>query len=271
MIPRAYITEWRAAAPWLDDAQVEQDLVLSRAVVELFNAPALGGKLALRGGTALNKLFLPEPVRYSEDIDLVQIEPAPIGPILDAVRATLDPWLGEPRRTVKQMATLAYRFESEVPPIRTLRLKVEINTHEHFTELGYQNRQLSVRSRWFTGVADILTYSIDELMGTKLRALYQRRKGRDLFDLWLCLDRGLVDSAAVIRCFHRYMAAEKHAVSRAQFEENLHGKARDEVFSSDIAPLLTASVEYDPAVAMQRVGAALIERLAGEPWRGTSE
>src|SRR6185312_1319592 len=183
LIPRAYITEWRAAAPWLDDAQVEQDLVLSRAVVELFNAPALGGKLALRGGTALNKLFLPEPVRYSEDIDLVQIEPAPIGPILDAVRATLDPWLGEPRRTVKQMATLAYRFESEVPPIRTLRLKVEINTHEHFTELGYQNRQLSVRSRWFTGVADILTYSIDELMGTKLRALYQRRKGRDLFDL----------------------------------------------------------------------------------------
>ena len=33
MIPRAYITAWRATAPWGDEAQVEQDLVLSRVLV----------------------------------------------------------------------------------------------------------------------------------------------------------------------------------------------------------------------------------------------
>ena len=53
MIPQAHISAWRAVAPWLDDAKVEQDLVLSRAVVELFAAPDLAGGLAPRGGTAL--------------------------------------------------------------------------------------------------------------------------------------------------------------------------------------------------------------------------
>ena len=41
MIPRASITAWRKAAPWGDNTQVEQDLVLSRALVELFSRPVL--------------------------------------------------------------------------------------------------------------------------------------------------------------------------------------------------------------------------------------
>lgn len=36
MIPKAYISEWREHAPWGQDAWVEQDLVLSRAIVEMF-------------------------------------------------------------------------------------------------------------------------------------------------------------------------------------------------------------------------------------------
>jgi len=268
VIPQAYITAWRKVAPWADDAQVEQDLVLSRAVVQIFNIADLAGKFALRGGTALNKLFIAEPVRYSEDIDLVQVTPAPIGPLLDALRGTLDPWLGEPRRSVKQMVTLLYRFESEVAPVRPLRLKVEINTHEHFSVLGYQSKRMVVNSRWFAGEADIPTYALDELMGTKLRALYQRRKSRDLFDLWLCLDRGLIDPATVVHCFGRYMEAEKHPVTRAQFEHNLHEKAQDPAFTADIGPLLAASVVYDADGAMRRVRETFIERLDGEPWRG---
>ena len=50
MIPQANITAWRNVAPWLDDAQVEQDLVLSRAVIKLFASEELSGKIALRGG-----------------------------------------------------------------------------------------------------------------------------------------------------------------------------------------------------------------------------
>ena len=86
MIPRDYITSWRIHAPWASDAQVEQDLVVSRALVELFGVPDLAGALAFRGGTALYKLHLTPPPRYSEDIDLVQIRAEPIGDTLNQMR-----------------------------------------------------------------------------------------------------------------------------------------------------------------------------------------
>ena len=85
MIPVAFITEWRSRAPWPEDAQVEQDLLLSRVLVEIFSDDALGAALAFRGGTALNKLHLDKPSRYSEDIDLVQLGPGPIGDIINTL------------------------------------------------------------------------------------------------------------------------------------------------------------------------------------------
>ena len=97
MIPRDYITEWRAAAPWVQDFQVEQDLVISRALVEIFSHSRLRGDLAFRGATALYKLHLTPAARYSEDIDLVQTRAGPAGPMMDALRAVLDPWLGQPQ------------------------------------------------------------------------------------------------------------------------------------------------------------------------------
>ena len=272
MIPQAYITAWRATAPWTDDAQVEQDLVLSRALVELFASPDLAGALAVRGGTALNKLYLPAPARYSEDIDLVQVQAGAIGPVIDRIRALLGPWLGEPKRSASQgNMTLVYRFESEVPPVRMLRLKVETNTREHFAVLGLQRRPFAVNNAWFTGATEVLTYDINELLGTKLRALYQRRKGRDLFDLWLCLEQGMLRVEDVMACFSKYMQFEEHTVSRSQFERNLYEKSRDPTFLSDLSPLLAVHINYDVMAAMACVQKALLERLPGEPWAGIHE
>lgn len=186
MIPQANITAWRSFAPWPDDAQVEQDLVLTRAVVALFSDAELGARIALRGGTALNKLFIHPASRYSKDIDLVQTQAGPAGPLIDAIRRRLDSWLGKPTRSSAEGGfSMIYRFESEIAPVRSLRLKIEINTREHFTVLGYQRRRIDVANPWFTGNAEVVTYELDELLGTKMRAMYQRRKGRDLFDLWL--------------------------------------------------------------------------------------
>lgn len=269
MIPQANITAWRAIAPWPDDALVEQDLVLTRAVIELFGQASLAGKVALRGGTALHKLFIRPPCRYSEDIDLVQMESGPIGPILDAIRGVLDPWLGKPTRSrAAGGVALAYRFDSEVPPVRPLRLKIEINTREHFAILGYHADTLTASNPWFTGSAEVTTFRIDELYGTKLRALYQRRKGRDLFDLWLAIRRGLIDAQRVVDCFGEYLKREKHTVSRARFEENLHDKQSDRDFLEEVKPLLRADVTYDATEAIALVRKTLVEKLPGDPWRG---
>ena len=37
MIPRAHITAWRSRAPWSSDAQIEQDLVVCRSLVETYS------------------------------------------------------------------------------------------------------------------------------------------------------------------------------------------------------------------------------------------
>ena len=194
MIPRDHITEWRARAPWVPDVQVEQDLVISRALIGIFSHPVLSDEVAFRGGTALYKLYLKPPARYSEDIDLVQNAPGPAGPIMDALHEALDPWLGKPQwKQTKGRVTFVYRFESEDVPPLPMRLKIEINSREHFSVFGLEKVPFSVASRWFEGACEIPTYTLDELISTKLRALYQRKKGRDLFDIATALDSAAVD------------------------------------------------------------------------------
>ena len=223
MIPRAQITAWRVYAPWSLDAQVEQDLVISRALVELFSDATIRDKLAFRGGTALNKIVLPKPERYSDDIDLVQVEAGPMGPVMTAIRHRLDPWLGEPQwKQGHGRVTFYYRFNTEHEPVVVSRLKVEVNTREHFSVLGIATRSYSVESSWFRGSAEIPSYHLDELLGTKFRALYQRKKGRDLFDLWIAGQRTRFDSRRVVDCFIRYLDHDARRISRAEYEENSH-------------------------------------------------
>ncbi len=133
MIPRDFITAWRAEAPWIEDAQVEQDLVISKALVDIFSNPVLKDALAFRGGTALYKLFLKPAARYSEDIDLVQVNAEPVGDIMTALRDVLTPWLDDSPRYKQSegRVTFRFRFPSEDAPPLPLTLKVEINTREH--------------------------------------------------------------------------------------------------------------------------------------------
>ncbi len=269
MIPHDYITEWRKQAPWIRDFQVEQDLVIARALVEVFSHPVLAERLAFRGGTALYKLHLQPPARYSEDIDLVQLVPGPVGSMMDAFHEVLDPWLGKPRwKQTEGRVTFVYRFESEdTPPLR-MRLKVEINSREHFSVFDLERIAFSVASPWFNGSADIVTYELDELLATKLRAFYQRRKGRDLFDLAVGLDNAASDPRRIVEAFNKYMGREGSRVTRAQFERNLSGKLQDPQFGVDVGPMLAHGYQWDMAKAAQEVSGQLVPLLPGAPWKG---
>lgn len=265
MIPTADILAWRAEHPWVSNAQVEQDLIICRAVIELFSRPVLREQLAFRGGTALHKLFLKPATRYSEDVDLVQMQAGAIGPVMDGMHEALDSWMGTPRREQKEgNVTLTYRVSSELAPVVPLRLKIEINTREHFTVLGLAEQTLAAESRWFTGRAAIPTFAVEELLGTKLRALYQRRKGRDLFDLWLGLTQGGANAATVVDVFRKYVAAEGNAISRAEFEQNLAQKMKHAGFLSDLPPLLRPGVAYNAAEACRLVEKELLARLGSK-------
>jgi len=121
--------------------------------------------------------------------------------------------------------------------------------------LGFDHRPAVLDNPWCAAEAQVTTFQIHELLGTKLRALYQRRRGRDLFDLSLSISRGMLDHKRVLACFSEYMTRQGHSVSRAQFEQNLHDKESDPAFLEDIKPLLRADIDYNAATAMKQVRA----------------
>lgn len=247
MIPRRYIEEWKEFAPWPENSQVEQDLVIERALVEIFSDPFLNENLAFRGGTALHKLFLKPQARYSEDIDLVQIKTGPIKPILVRLRECLV-FLGTKRNITTSIHnnTVEYRFETEIAPIIKMRLKIEINCREHFTVLGLQQVPFKVQNGWFNGECMINTYYIEELLGTKLRALYQRRKGRDLFDLDFALTKLDIDISELIKCYKEYINfSDGVSPTSKMFVANMVEKMSDDEFRNDIFTILRPEIEYD--------------------------
>lgn len=245
MISSNYITEWAAEHPWPTNEQVEQDLLLSRALVAIYSDSFLKEHLAFRGGTALHKLYFSPQVRYSEDIDLVQVEPLPFGEFFDHLKDALCFLPGMKRLQKAFNNTLCFRLDSTIPPVMPIRIKVETNCKEHFLELGYKTIPFGVENGWFSGSCQIKTFSLEELLGTKLRALYQRRKGRDLFDLVHALSNAEVDREAVMRCFARYMEfSVGYVPTLKQFDENMAAKLAMPEFLQDTANYLRKGVQF---------------------------
>lgn len=263
MIPQAYITEWSNYVPWQTNEQVEQDLVICRALVEIFKNDFLASSLAFRGGTALHKLYLQPQSRYSEDIDLVQVRSEPIKETIQRLQKALS-FLGKSNVTSrKDNNIIYYRFESEFQPVQKLKLKVETNCREHFSISGWEKKPFSVNSEWFKGDCNLTTYSLEELLGAKLRALYQRRKGRDLFDLWKALSTANVNRELVIKCYKEYMSFSlgKAIPTKKQYILNLEAKRNDAEFLGDTVALLRPEEKYNQNEAFDLVLKNLVEPM----------
>lgn len=265
MIPKTNISHWKKYYNWPFDEQVEQDLIISRILLNIYQDPFLNSQLAFRGGTALQKLYFNQPTRYSEDIDLVQISAGPIGNTINKIRDIIDPWLGPPTysRNIGRF-TLYYSFITENEPISKRKIKIEINTREHFSVLGYIDRTFTVNNPWVSGEAKVKTYYIEELLGTKLRALYQRKKGRDLFDLGVAMELLELNIPQMISCFHEYLGSK---ISRAQFEQNLYKKLIDQSFLADMQRLLPIQSNFLFKIDnyKRNVYEKIVKALPGEP------
>lgn len=272
MILQKDITEWRSTAPWPRPDQIEHDLILSRAICELYLSPVVARDLVFRGGTALHKLFFEKAGRFSEDLDFVQTRAEPIGDTVRAVRDCLDSWLGKPEwKQNYGRFTLTYRFDTEIAPIVTRKIKIEINTREHFHLQPYLKKVFKVNSSWFEGESEVTTYMFEELLATKLRALYQRKKGRDLYDFWFVMQQQKdIDISAVIGMFKQYMAYSNITVSRAEFEKNLFLKKTDKIFDADIRSLLTVDQlgSYSSSEAYEILFNDFLSKMEGNSWKG---
>ncbi len=276
MIPAQNIVAWGNLVPWTDVRQIEQDLIISRALVEIFSDPMLRAALRFRGGTALNKLHFPAPLRYSEDIDLVRTSHGPIGAVLDQLRVVLEPWLGRAQFEQSPVAPkFLFRVEAENGGV-AIRLKIEINTREVEALDAPTALLLEVANPWFSGMAAISTFSREEMLATKLRALLQRNKGRDLYDLAHALEVfERLDTDRIVEMFRQYLALSGQAISRAQAQVRMFAKLANPRFLLDVRPLLPAAraetlTEESTAESFRRVFMTLVDRLPGEPWGRTA-
>ena len=277
MIPSQNIIAWGNVAPWAEQRQIEQDLIISRAVIELFRDDFLREELRFRGGTALNKLHFPKPLRYSEDIDLVRTTHSEIKPILRRIREVLKPWLGEAAFGRSRVAPkLTYKVDAEDGGAQ-LRIKFEINTHDTRAYDQPKTFTHAVDNPWFTGEAELPSFSNEEMVATKLRALLQRDKGRDLFDLSHALEVfDDLDNARVTEMFGQYLVQQDQSLSRAEAEERMFAKLARPGFLADIRPLLSADqaerlTDETTKNAFSHVFTGFVAKLPGNAWARTAE
>ena len=279
MIPMMNIIAWGNVVPWAEQRQVEQDLIISRAIVDLFSDQFLREQLRFRGGTALNKLHFPSPIRYSEDIDLVRTSTGPMKPTIDHIRDRLEPWLGPASFDRSAIAPkLKFRVTAEDPASTApIRLKLEINISETIAFDAPHEILFRVDNPWFVGETNVPTFSRAEILATKLRALLQRNKGRDLFDLSHALDVFEdLDRNRVVECFGQYLERSQTPITRAVAEQRMFAKLNSPGFLTDLRPLLAADqaetlTETSVKQAFTKIFSTLIALIPGERWAQTDD
>ena len=281
---QAHLTAWQARAPWPKRSQIEQDLRLSRGVAAIFRDETLCKHLAMRGGTVLHKAHLAPASRYSEDIDLVLTKPMTSDALEKRLVHILTPALGKPSPSVLADAWLAVR--NVVRPSRILRIvfeftpvglarpekvKVEVNLNEEQALYPLVDVDLETMSEeGDLEVVKVRSYDINEMLGTKTRALMQRKQGRDLFDLWhawTLSEAGttpyVVDGQKAMQAFEWYMKNEGTQLRREEANRLLDERLRDRGFRGDMDTLLRpGSAKFDVDVAGEVVRTAFFKHIA---------
>jgi len=276
-LTRRDVIAHQASVPWPLQRQVEQDLLLCLAMAALFNDEFLRSQIAMRGGTLLHKVHLAPAARYSEDIDLVVYGDRPDAHIAKAIKRVLGGVFGKPtdsiwdtiqlaiRNVVKpsQVLRLTYSVPSVSEPGTTLDVVVEANVTERKPHRAIVQIPFEFTYRDTTIKSALKGYDLHEMLGTKMRALFQRKRGRDLFDLYWALTRATpaVDPVIVIDSFQHYLAQEGGSAARAEFISILDSHLADRGFCNDMIPLLRVGLDYDPQTAGAFVKAKLLELL----------
>ena len=276
-ITRQDILAHQAVVPWAAQYQVEQDLLLCRSMAALFDDDFLSGQIAMRGGTLLHKAHLAPASRYSEDINLVVVGTRPEDHVRRAIRRVLTDVLGEPKTSVWDTLKLAlrnavqpsrvlrmtYSLPSIIEPGRMLDIVIEANVTERKPHRAVVEIPFSLPFRDKPVQTRIKGYDIHEMLGTKMRAMFQRKRGRDLFDLYWALTKSAkpVDPAAIIESFQHYMKQEGTTAGRAEFVGILEAHLKDRGFCSDMELLLRHGITYDPQTAGSYVKTHLLSLL----------
>jgi predicted nucleotidyltransferase component of viral defense system len=280
---QAHLTAWQTHAPWPKRSQIEQDLRLSRGVAAIFTDEVLRNHLAMRGGTVLHKAHLAPAARYSEDIDLVLTKAMDTDTLEKHLRRVLTPILGEPAPSIFLDAWLALRNAKNSSKILSIKfkfvpiglkrnetIKVDVNLNEHaalYPLVNVNFQSLDEEGELVT--AQAISYDINEMLGTKTRALMQRLQGRDLFDLWFAWSQSqagttpyAVNGKRAMQAFEWYLDNEGTAMGRAEAAQLLDQRLRNAAFRQDMDTLLRPDLpKFDVDAAASTVRREFLDYL----------
>ncbi len=167
-------------------------------------------------------------------------------------------WIGPARSDTGEHPKVTFRFETETGTTR--KVKLEINSHEHLRRRRHPLYALPEICQLAAALPCPRTSSTSSL-ATKVPALYQRRKGLDLFDLWWAHEQADTEPARIVALLGEFQAAAgRPMIRRSELRTNLTAK-RVPSFLEEVRPLLRPGVAYNPAAALDWVEATFIPLL----------
>lgn len=262
MIPREALSHWDDVVPWDDSSLVEQDLALTRLILDIANHPTLFDKLSLKGGTCLHKLWLPEPWRYSEDLDYNRIVSSDPLEIINSLREVASD-TGFSDTIFKQNKLFLHLWLLDaLKDGQEFRVKIDIQREIKPDSSAYQYRQLVIDSPWYNNRASVRANTAEDIIASKVLASFQRARPRDLFDMWAAIKAGIVTYADVASRFASYRPDNPERWNTGKAARNLVAKLSDHSYIAELERIsVYAPFTYDKYEYI-RIAADLIDACA---------
>lgn len=185
----------------LNPSVVEKDYALGWALAGIFAHPEIAGSWVFKGGTCLKKCYF-ETYRFSEDLDFTLLDPAHLDEaFLKRVFGEVAAWIYErtglefpanlqdfemltnPRGNPSCQGKISYRGPVSSNTGGLPRVKLDLTADERIV-------LPPVRVQIFHPYSDapedgitVLSYAYEEAFGEKVRALAERTRPRDLYDV----------------------------------------------------------------------------------------
>ena len=195
MISRADLNE-RVREWSLREDVVEKDYVIGWVLWGIGSEPRLSTSWAFKGGTCLKKCYI-ETYRFSEDLDFTVLPSGPIGsdeviPILKDIASRIyeesgiDLGVREPRVTLRPdghsvEGRIYYRGPRNTPGVASI--KLDLTTLERVVQPTVLRPISHPYPDPLPGSARVRCYSFEEVFAEKLRAMGERCRPRDLYDI----------------------------------------------------------------------------------------
>lgn len=213
---------------------------------------AYGENLLFKGGTALNKLYFPETWRYSEDLDLgvdgaYRGSEEELATALDdaARRSGIDFEVTQHREMQNDGYPTHYvdidvQYTAVLGHKNTTSVDVMVDDYVAFGSVEHVHQYEDVPE--FT----VTAYSLEEIFAEKLRALYQRTRARDYYDLYRMVSEAEVDDSVIRPAFERKCEHENLDID---LQDGLPGEKREEIragWQRTLPDLVSDLPEFEP-------------------------